>query len=246
MNNNITLVVGAVDKYSKAWEIFAHGFNKYWEDCPYRKVFITNFKDAPKGFETIKVGEDHSWGETARKGIEQIDSDVIIYLMEDYWITGYVETKTIQEFADIVVKGKADHIRILPPSNSDGDIIPELELKCRYPEDKRLWIFKDDAEYRCSLATAIWNRKIFLKFIKDGMNPWEYEHQAGIASRGNDRHLCVINPGILVWGWRTNPYPKVKNSCITRGKWDISALRYLEVEKITPTFEIIEGAEVKE
>ena len=169
-NKNITIVIGGVDKYSQAWKPFAHGFYKYWADCPWEKVFITNCLDAPKGFRNIKVGEDHSWGKSIRKALEQIKTPYILWMMEDYWLTGKVKTQTLIEFYDLMIADNINHIRILPPCTalSDGAVItPDLELKHVYPKDKRLWLFKDDAEYRASLATGLWKKDLFLSFIED-------------------------------------------------------------------------------
>ena len=72
-NSDVTVVVGSVDKYSMAWPMFEHGFRKYWPDCPWKVQAITNFKDFPIG-ETIKIGQDKSWADSVRKGLEKVET----------------------------------------------------------------------------------------------------------------------------------------------------------------------------
>ncbi|KKL18243.1 hypothetical protein LCGC14_2477450, partial [marine sediment metagenome] len=253
MNNKVVIVVGAVDKYSAAWPIFAHGFKKYWPDCPWEIVAITNEKDFPIG-RTIKIGKDRSWGETVRKGLEKINSDVILWVMEDYFVSGPVKGQIMENYAQLLLDNKVDHIRILPPAvglSEGGTQDPTIECKCKYENipneaDKyltrqlgfkenlieNLWIFKDDAEYRASLATSLWRKDKFLEWIEDGMTPWQFEHDAGIKSRGNDRHLCCVRDDVLCWPWRTNPYPNGKCSPIRKGQWTGAAHEYVKYEKL--------------
>ncbi len=232
--NKVTIVVGSVDKYSQAWPAFKHGFKKYWPDCPWEVVAITNFKDFPVG-RTIKIGEDKSWADSVRKGMEQIDSDVILWMMEDYWLTGPVNTEYMLKYAKLLLEDKIDHIRLLPPApglDVGAPITPDLECKHPYCAGSDLWVFQDDAEYRASLACSLWRKDVFLKFLKEGTTPWEFEHNAGIMSRGNDRHLCCINPKVISWPWRTNPYPNGKESPIRKGQWTGAAHQYNKYESV--------------
>lgn len=233
MNNDVTVIIGSVDKYSMAWPMFEHGFKKYWADCPWEVVAITNFKDFPIG-RTVKVGEDHSWSESVRKGLEQVNTPYILWMMEDYWLTGPVDTQALVDFASYLQQDKIDHIRLLPPApglDLGAPITPNMECKHPFAEDDRLWVFQDDGEYRASLAASLWKKDKFLEFLEDGKTPWDFEHDAGIKSRGNDRHLCCVLPEIMCWPWRTNPYNNGKESPIRKGQWTEAAHLYTEAEK---------------
>lgn len=231
-NNKVTIVVSCVDKYAQAWPAFKHGMEKYWKDCPFPIIAITNFKDFPIG-RTIKVGKDISWSDTMKKGLEQIDSDVIFFMMEDYFLTGKVDTQTLIRYSKLLLENKIDHIRLLPPApglDTGAFITPNLECKHPYEKEDSLWVFQDDAEYRASLAAGLWRKEVFLKFLENNKNPWEFEHDAGIMSRGNDRHLCCVDPYIISWPWRTNPHNDCKESPIRKGQWTHAAHLYNEYE----------------
>ena len=232
MSKEITIVVGCVDKYAMAWPMMKHGLEKYWKDRNWDIVFITNekgFYDYP----TIKVGPDESWSKTIRKGLEQVDSEFILWMMEDYWLTGPVDNKALNDMLDIMKKDKLDHIRILAPANAEGTIIPEMELECPYenaPEELGLWYFTPIAEYRASLATSIWRKEVIMKCLVDGTTPWQFEADAGVASRGNNKHLCTIRTDVVSWPWRTNPHNDCLSSPIRKGMWTEAAYKYVDYE----------------
>jgi hypothetical protein len=233
---NFNIVIGAYDKYSVLWQPLVHGIDKYWQ-YHWKIKFITNFLDAPIG-DSIKVGEDKGWGNTIRKGLEQIDADIILWMMDDYWITGPVDENYINVFAWYMQLYNIDHIRLLPPAYPDKGVSPERECKHVSKIDSKLWIFKDDAEFRASATFGLWKKDIFVKYLQGINTPWEFEQKAGINSRGNDRYLCNIDPYILPTSWYCNPYPNGKNSIVSRGKWDNPAYEYAKYEGLNIDFSI--------
>jgi len=236
--SNVSIVIGGFDRYAVLWGILKGSLDKYWPDRPWGIQFITNFLEAPKGCETIQVGHDQGWGSTVKRGLRKVSADIIVWMMEDFWITGPVQTKALLEFAEIMEKNNIDHIRLLPPAYPDRGVVPERE--CKHPSslDKRLWVFQDDAEFRASATIGLWKKDVFADYLREEMNPWKFEQEAGVRSRGNDRYLCCIDPYVYPMSWYCNPYPKCRGAIMSRGHWDRSAYEYAEVEGLKIDFSV--------
>lgn len=230
--NELIILVGAVDKYKNAWKPFKHGFDKYWKDCPFKVKFITNELNAPEGFETIKVGKDISWGDTVKIALEHIETEFILWMMEDYWLTNKPNTKKIIELIDKMKQDNLNHIRLLAPSDADGNVILDKECGNIYNQELSLYSFKPTAEYKASLAPSIWRTEIFKNLVKEGETPWQYETRAGKECKEPEKHLCCIDTSIINWGWYTNPNPIYRSSMIRKGMWTESAYAYVKNENI--------------
>lgn len=92
----VTVLVYAWDPYEPAWPAFCHGFHKYWPDCPYPLVFITNQIDPPCGT-AVKVGDVNHFYQKMTLAFERIESPFLLFMHEDYWIRRRVSTKCIED-----------------------------------------------------------------------------------------------------------------------------------------------------
>ena len=237
---SMAIIVCGYDPYAKLWPAFAHGFNKYWPDCPWEKYFITNYMKGPKGFKTIMTAKEFGWGGKAMRALMQIKADIVFWLMEDCWLPGPVQTKTMVEFYNIMMANpNIDHIRFVPPFLSDGTIVPERELSGPSEYDPRLWHFKPAAEWRASIMAPFWRRESLLKYLREGQSVWQFEDEAGAYStRSKADHLCVIDPHIFPFPHCTNPYQRVKNEMMTKGRWTEAAIDYCKYEGLNVDFSL--------
>jgi len=174
--SDVTVVVGTLDLYSMVWPGLCHGLKKYWSDCPWPVVFITNKMDAPYG-QTIKVGGDHTdWTGRMRRGLRQIQSPVILWLTSDNWITGCPNTGALAEFANYILSGKSAHIWLYP--GQDYDIVRKP-----FVSDGRLVVVTKKSPCRCSLKPSLWRRKVLLSLLREGEQAWDFERLASKRSR---------------------------------------------------------------
>ena len=239
---DVNIVVAAYDKYSVVWPPFVHGFKKYWKDRPWNVAFMTQILPAPyEKFDTIRTGSE-GWGDHVRAGLAMVDSDIILWMMDDFWLTGPVNTGLLMMFIDYMTKFDIDHIRLLPPAwdvgseAPPGGVDPARECKHVSSIDSRLWVFKDDAEYRVSATIGLWKKDVFLKYMEGVQTPWEFESIASPKSYGNDRYLCNIDPRVFPISWFNNPYPNGKKSVMDKGKWTKSAYEYAYYEGLSINF----------
>lgn len=221
----VTVFVSAYDKYAACWPILCHSLKKYWPDCPWSIRFVTNYLDSPCGERTIKVGDDKGWTHTTRKALEQIDTDVILFTIEDYWLTGPVDTKSLMEFADIVLEGRAVHLRVEPPGSTYG--------VGDFPGDSRLYVFAREAPYRAALGAALWRVDVLLSLLKDGETVWNYDWRSSCRSKDMEGFIGVKQPTYFPrietqYYYKTKARnPEYPRGAVVKGKWTKSARKYV-------------------
>lgn len=177
----VTVLVYAWDPYEPAWSAFCHGFHKYWPDCPYPLVFITNYLDPPCGT-AVKVGDVNNFYQKMTFALERIESPFILFMHEDYWIKDFVRTENIKYYVSLLEQGIAEYIRLIPVPPPDRD----------FPLDSRLGIINTTSEYRVSFMASLWR----VSTLKDLMDPtlslWEHEkYGAKLSASYGERFLSV-------------------------------------------------------
>jgi hypothetical protein len=149
--SNPIILVSSCDRYRGCWGTFKYAYDKYWKDCPWEIVFITNNFESP--FKTIKVGDTTSWSESMRLALKQVTASSVLLLLEDYWLCANPDTLSILEFMDTVETKKAHHIRLTPSDEAIESYSPKLKKMPYY------------AEYLTSLQPSIWNTDLLRKCV---------------------------------------------------------------------------------
>jgi len=223
----VSIFISSFDGFSDCWKPYYHGLQKYWPDCPYEIFITTNFKESgDASIRTIKVGEDKGWSRNTLHALSKITSPYIIYTHEDFWINHRVQTHIIEEYVDMMDKGRADYIRLFP--------CPEPDYEHEY--DKRLGVLADNAAYRTSLQVAIWRKSVFQELIVEEENPWQFETQGTIRSKKyGPRFLSVRR----FYDAKKEPFHYgIDYVCtaINKGKWSKAAKIYASQEGLAINF----------
>ena len=231
--DNVTVLVGSLDRYSGAWLPFCHGWRKYWSDCPWPMKFITNRKIAPCG-ESLMVGGDRDFSANTRRALDKVETPVVLWAQEEHWLTAPPDGAALADFAKVVLSGGADHIRL--SSGWKG----KVRAKGAYGLDSRLLVFTDDSAYRTAAQMAFWNVEVFKALLRPGESVWEFEVAGSRRSKHYaDRFLCVREHKYVRYVLNTkddtykSPYDE---GPITKGKWTAAAKRYAREEGLTVDF----------
>lgn len=125
----------------------------------------------PVSMNQFAVGRqaDYSWTSGLRKFLHFWRFDLIILLLEDYWLTS-VDHKSLnllweymRAHADVDKIDLSGSIR-----NIKGESFATLE-------DVNLFEVDKDFQYRGSLQAAIWRTEYLRKQLKQDYTPWEFE-----------------------------------------------------------------------
>jgi len=217
----VTVFVSSCDSYQAVWVPFCYGLRKYWPDCPWPIRFVTNYLDPPCG-SSLKVGKDKDWTTTQRRALEQISTEVILFMLDDFWLIEPVDTKSLIEFAGLIIHKKVDKIHL---TNFSDEKKTPSESKI----DSRLNGYTRKSRYRTALQASLWRVSTFLNLMRDGEAPWDFETKGSVRSQ--DAPFVFLN----VKEHHYISYIKRPGAC-ERGEWTEPAKKYAAKEGLQINF----------
>jgi hypothetical protein len=221
------ILITSCDAFEDCWGPWAHGFHKYWPDCPFPVFLITNEKTcSDPAITSLRILPDRGWAKNLRQAMDAVDAEILLYTHEDFWISAPVDTAEIMDFVGHVAAGKADYIRLYPAPGPDHT----------FPADPRLGVLADKAPYRTSLQAALWRKSVLRDLLRDDESCWGFELDGTPRSRVyGDRFLCV-QPRTALPG-RTRPIGlDYVCTAINKGRWATEAVQYADREGLEIDF----------
>jgi|WetSurMetagenome_2_1015567.scaffolds.fasta_scaffold13489_3 hypothetical protein len=179
-NIDCAIIVSSCDGYCDAWEPFFTLFFRYWPDCPYPIYLISNKKKyQDKKVETVAVDPDQGWSGNLLIALSRISARYIIYFQEDYFLRAKVDNKKIAEALALAEETDAAYLRLFPCPGPDMS----------YQNHPDIGLISQNAEYRNSTQTAIWNRQTLSSLLRKGESGWDFE-----TGGGRERSRLVNKP----------------------------------------------------
>ena len=212
---DMVIIISSCDYYSDCWEPMAYSLNMYWEDCPFPIYLITNFK-TPKlsGINIINVGEDKAWGNNLHRVIEQIPTQYILLLQEDYFLTSKVNTSAIKKHLEYCIKDDIDYLRLDIPFRDK--LTTSNPRYCLDPISKR---------YALCLQTAIWTHSTLLNLTQKDWTGWEYERNIHKYIRQN--HISIKSRVLNSSYYPQEGLPITNGTAIRKGLWTVAGKNFL-------------------
>lgn len=189
---DITVLVNSCDKYKDAWEPFFRLLHIQWQDLPYNVVLNTETLSYECDFmnvRTINSSKGIPWAKRLRHVLENIDTEFILYTLEDFFFDRPVNVSAFEE-AHQLIKNDASIGYIGLRYNR------QLVFKDESNADRNArFVSKDELVVvnRVNSQTALWRRKWLLSLLRDHETPWEFEMYASIRSRRTDKKVLIIN-----------------------------------------------------
>lgn len=217
--NKVAIMITSCDAYKECWAPMVYSMDKFWPDCEYPRFIVTNYIEDKeiRNVNFIKVGDDKkSWCTLAKKGLESIDCDYVIFFQDDYWLEKKVNNKAIKEHIRYMDENKIDYLKLNTDINRDTNRIGRTDY-CENPLDKR---------YAFNTAIAIWRKKVILQTLIDGWSGWYFERNIIPYMKEhniNFKSQCLLSSIV--------PYKgilDIKGGAIVRGVWTDSAEKFLK------------------
>lgn len=178
-NNDVTILVNSCDFYEDAWYPFFKLLEIHWKDCPYSIVLNTENKEYNCDFmsvRTIKTGNDISWTARLRKALNSIDSEFVLFFLEDFFLTDDVNVLAFNKALEIIKNDKNVGMVHFTPCERDMPV-PQNDIEnCFYelPVRKRT--------LRTRVAVTLFRKEYFLRLLFEDENPWQYERESHYRS----------------------------------------------------------------
>lgn len=210
--NNCTIVVNTCDAYSDIWELFFKAFDDCWKGCEYEVVLNTEkLSYNAKCIKTHNFIENSSldnWGKRLKKTLQDIDSQYIIMLYDDFILEANVNQKKIKKCIDWLDCKDNKNICAFYFSTTNN----------KNTDDKKFDGFERlpvKADYKLNSAPAIWRKKALLKFIQHTDSPWAWEFFGSYRAYNENSIFYSLKKGEE----DIYPYSYLMGGAIYRGKW---------------------------
>lgn len=210
-----TVIISSCDAFANCWQPLLHSIDQCWDDCPWDIYIISNYKEAGHHkIKFIKVGEDHGWASNLKKTLGSIDSEWIIYLQEDFWLTNKVKTKSLEQHINYCIENEAGYLRLTAPFHDEYAV--NNSCYAAIPEGCR---------YRLCLQAAIWHKKTLENCLIEGWTGWNFEYDLEKYLKSNN-----IKTKSLVIKSSTFPDSGIEyvgGTAVRKGRWTVAAVDYL-------------------
>jgi len=204
------ILVVSCDKYRDLWTPFFALFERYWPDCGMPVYLGTNcarFDHA--AVTTLNAGDDEAWSRRLRYYLENLSTDYVLVLLEDFFLDQAVSNGDVAEQIKLLRTRNGICIRLFP--NPPADYADVLHAR---------------AAFRVSLQAAIWNRRRLLELLVDEESPWDFELRGSQRSQRWPSGFYCVSKAVIHY-----------RHVVERGEWFRSAARFYAARDIGCNFE---------
>jgi hypothetical protein len=229
MTNKITILINTSDNFEDCWYPFFTLFKKFWpnNDLPlYLNTEFKNYEHYGLNIKSTKVHEGVSdrkltWSECLIKALQQVETPLVLYLQEDYFLESKVNNTIIEELADKMIN--AVEIKYIGLTNF-GNYPPFYH----FIGGSNLKIVSKNSKYRISTQAGIWRTETLLSYLETDENGWEFEIFGSRRAKKRNDLFLTLDPDYL----KENKVFDYQLTGIIKGKWLDSIPVLFEREKI--------------
>lgn len=175
MTQHYSILVNSSDGYEDCWSPFFHLLQKYWPSCQANIYLNTEQKEwATVNYPQLVCTQVEknckrrlTWSECFIAALDQVDTPLVLYFQEDYFIHQPVRHEVIQQASEYMMQNpKVSHIA-LTQHCSYGP----------YENHAELWLqtIRQKAKYRISTQAGLWRVDVLRKYLNPVENGWMFE-----------------------------------------------------------------------
>jgi hypothetical protein len=219
-NGKLTVVVTSCDKYADLWQPFSILFKRYWGDCPFEVVLVTESPLAdcenPAFDRVAACGKGVGWGDRLVMALDQIRTPRVIMLCDDYFLCDRVDMEKIGRVLELAEKYNAGYFPMI-----------RMPISTRHPfsESEGLFELKKGTAYCIATQAGVWDVG-FLRTLAKGVNSiWEFERHGSFKCAGMEQPII---------GMDTMSFPF--EDAVHKGRWEDQGVRLCDRNDITIDF----------
>ncbi len=227
MSADYVILVNSTDSFEDSWYPFFKLLAKFWPHCQQNIILNAETKDfSYPGLDitcTKVSAQDPDrklpWGESLIQCLDRIDTEILLYLQEDYFLNAPVDVAQINEFVNLIAKENVSHVSLVDFS-SGGPWRPT--------KNPLLWEVDQKAAYRLSLQAGLWRKDRLRFYLRKHESPWHFELWGSKrAHRIKDTFLCVNRE---IFNEKNRRIISYVPTGIVKGKWNREAVYSLFLE----------------
>lgn len=203
----LAILIYSCWKNSDMWSISYKLLNKYWPDCKYKVILLTDKYEGTKeqyGFDDIVV-LDGTWYDMIMAGIERAGTPYVMLWMDDYLVCDYVKNQDIDIHIEIAKKYNAANIRLMESPTIIANV---------YEDDSEYNYYEPGTAYSFSTQVGIWDVDFLKRNIKREWTAWDFERKGSVEVKDYNQPLLASRSYVF-------PYEEG----VRRGKWMDNGVR---------------------
>ena len=186
-DKELTVLEASCDAYRDVEMPFVRLFRKYWSDCPFELVLVSETErrqmlDAFSFDRVVATGFGKNWCRMLVEALEKIDTPYVLMLMNDYFLDAPVDTGVIKRRIGQAIEFDVANLRLNPN--------PSGRFRWR---DTDLLEYPKNTAYCVTCQTGIWNRKYLLDLAARNKSAWEFERY-GSFMVGDEKRPLLVTP----------------------------------------------------
>lgn len=224
MSKKYSIFLSTCDAYRDCWDPFFYLFMKYWPDYDGIVYMVTD--NLTYSYDGVKIkclninnlkGIDSntnlSWGKRMRWAMEMMESDMVLFMQEDFFIRGKVDDRQIDEFASLMIDNP--DIKCLH--------LTRPEIKDSTPSEyKHLYNVKLKQRYRVDCQPALWRKDELYNVMDDNDSPWQFEvFGSKRSAKMAHRYLIVDKNWVKKGKYEIIPYVATG---IAKAQWEYDVI----------------------
>lgn len=179
-NHDCTVLVVSCDAYADVVPHFILLWRRFWPDCPFETVLLTE-SIVCDGFDRVlAVGKCNDWSPRISMAIEQISTPYLMLVLNDYFLSETVDTSLVLHRLDEAKRFDAINLRLMPnpPGRKSMAGTDLLEMP-------------KNVAYCITCQIGIWNRDFFARLLSRTRSAWEFERLGSFMVGDESRPLLV-------------------------------------------------------
>jgi len=217
---NYSILINTCDKFEDCWYPFFKLFSIYWPNYDGKIYLNTEYKDfSYEGLDIIPVKgceknrfprtKRATWSQCLRWALAEIDSDIILYMQEDYFLKDRVKSHVINDFARLMcLDPDIDCIQLTLPSVGQG-------TPSNYKHLNKARKNKGDVSVVC-LQASLWQKSTLLNYLRDYESAWHFESWGSKRAKFLPSNFFVVDTKWIEEESEVVPYIFTG---IIKGKW---------------------------
>lgn len=180
MRSDCTVLVCSCDKYADLQGLFAKLFRKFWSDCPFELVLVTETDLKAEGFDrVIACGDGTNWASRLVTALDTVTTSQVLMLCDDYFLAAPVDTTRLLKRLDDLKAANAVNLRLVPnPRNGR----PRADGLMEYPKN---------TAYCISTLAGFWDRSFLRNLAKGKSSIWEFERYGSFEVENEARPILA-------------------------------------------------------
>lgn len=177
IKNKYSILVNTCDNFEDCWVPFFKLFTIYWPDFNGTIYLNTEYKDFSYGGLDIvctKVCEVNkvphtaraTWSQCLKWALEIIQTDVVLYMQEDYFLKDTVKNDIVEKFVQLMYDNKDVDCIHLTDQGSPAEKTSQYD---------HLWTIPQKHQDRISCQAALWKRDVLQQYVRTYESAWNFE-----------------------------------------------------------------------